>query len=506
MKFDEPRDVIYVHYGKRVDLHYVTDYQTWKDGVSYPVNTTVYNPDEDKHYKSIKSTSSSWDISEWAEFTSENDKIHEDIFSSHSADIDNEFLIFVSYYEHHSKKLMFRSNKYLYAFDVSGTFSGDTMTLTRRYHNNPNVNLSDYKGMILGPTNTNVSNIDKYKSKNLDFIREEREDLMEQNIICSKGGVHKNVFTTLYRRYRLPVYNDSTSYPEHTIVIDPHDNSHKRITSNNVSPNAIVDANYILQNYSEGSRVIFENDAGVKHMYKAINDINVEPDVSNLWVSINYETWTDGSSYSLNTIVHKSDENKYYKALVNTTSSGWVANEWAEHVFEEWDGINYNVDDVVSFNGEHYKAQQVINESMFNPDVHSSWLKVEVSDNNGYNKTEVFATVLQTWPGNHIWAEYVLISTDSPHYTTLHPYYDSNSNSLQNDSEQDQRHILNTREGDLPAFKDFCDKLDENSKVQFYGYGQSILIGTINKNNNFHVLHFTSLYEEYTKGEILGLL
>ena len=35
-------------------MHYVTDYQTWNNGVSYAVNTIVYKPDKDKHYKSVK--------------------------------------------------------------------------------------------------------------------------------------------------------------------------------------------------------------------------------------------------------------------------------------------------------------------------------------------------------------------------------------------------------------------------------------------------------------------
>ena len=49
---------------------------------------------------------------------------------------------------------MFHSKKYLYSFHFgSGSFGAETITLTPKYHNNPNVNLSEYMGMILGPQN-----------------------------------------------------------------------------------------------------------------------------------------------------------------------------------------------------------------------------------------------------------------------------------------------------------------------------------------------------------------
>ena len=174
--------------------------------------------------------------------------------------------------------------------------------------------------------------------------------------------------------------------------------------------------------------------------------------------------------------------------------------QWKVLSYVDWNENIFNEGDVVEYNSVHYKAKQDINGSTLNPDKSLQWTEVNVLDNNGHYNTEVFATSTQAWPNHKIWAEFKLISTNSPLSNTLSPHYDSVSNSLQNTSEQDQEHILNTRESDKTEWDSFIDSLNNETKVHIQDYNNSVLLFALDKNDKMRVLQFTSLYEENGSG------
>ena len=177
-------DLVFIHYGKRIDVHVLTEYATWNEQ-SYDTNTIVYNSDEDKYYKALQTTSESWIISEWGEYTTGDDLIHEDITSDQVSNIDNEWLKYFGFASQQgNNSLLFKSSKYIYTFGIGGSLTSTTFSLNQRFHNNPNV-INKYKGKVVGVKTSDLFT-NRYRTGGDSQVRETKEELMEQKVLSSK--------------------------------------------------------------------------------------------------------------------------------------------------------------------------------------------------------------------------------------------------------------------------------------------------------------------------------
>jgi hypothetical protein len=282
------------------------------------------------------------------------------------------------------------------------------------------------------------------------------KDIILESTLTDKNNVQITaVPSSLDFKIKFSTYNNVYLYGKNSNTIDKTD----VFLIKNIDPEKTteVEYNHFDFNYDDMSIVPNNNKLGDFDFYTLKTDLNINH-VEALafiqtyqWTMLNYEIW-DSPIYTENQIVYVQEQNTYYK------------------------------------------TKQDIKIDTYNPVENSKWTDIPISDNGGYNDVSVFATAIHNYVVN-FFTEFVLISSDSPSYDTIYPYYDEASKTLVNDNGiQSQHHILNTRTNDLSNWKSFCNNMDESSQVRFQKEGNYVLLYSIDKNNNLAVVQFTSLY------------